>query len=486
MDFPFKVKPYSHQLKEFEQGRGKEFRGLFWEPGCGKSAPALDHAADLYLGDEIKGLFILAPNGAHTNWVRELIPDHLAEPVAERARVLHWRTKKAGTRWFQQEAAELLAYREGLTILVMSMQSLRTTAGGEFAKMFLSSRRCMCITDELHHIKTPGSKRTIRVLAMAKYAPYRRGLTGSLVDDTPFDVYAQVKFIDPAAWLPLGIQNAAAFRAYFGVWEKGYNSSTGKQYDQLVTYCNLEDMREVVESVGTVLFKKDVLDLPPKLYSKHYFEISPAQRRIYNDLRQEYIADVPQGGTLTADLAIVRMTRFQQVVSGYVPSDRESELRPIDEQTPRIKALLECVEGVEGKAIIWGKYDVDVDLVAAALRADGHETVTYDGRTSDEDREEAKTRFQKGNARFFVGKPVTAGESLTLHAATTVIYYNNGFHLRPRLQSEDRAHRIGQKHPVRYIDLVAVDTIDERIVSSLRTKRTLSGPVLGSEMEKWI
>lgn len=486
MDFPFKVKPFAHQLKEFKDGCSEEGRGLFWEPGCGKSAPVLDQAAALYLGDEIEGLFILAPNGAHTNWVRDLIPTHLADVVAEKARVLHWRTNKTGTRWFQQEANEFLAYRDGLTILVMSMNALRTKVGGEFVKRYITSRRCMGITDELHHIKTPGSKRTIRVLAMGKYLPYRRGLTGSIVDDKPFDVYAPVKFINPAAWRPLGIQDAAAFRAYFGVWEKGYNSSTRKEYDQLVTYCNLDDMHEVIRSVGTLLFKKDVLDLPPKLYSTHYFEISPAQRRIYNDLRREFITEVPQGGTLTADLAIVRMTRFQQIVSGYVPSDREEELKPIDESPPRIRALLDCVEGVEGKAIIWGKYDVDVDLVAKALRAEGHETVTYDGRTSDDDRDTAKERFQNGDARFFVGKPSCAGESLTLHAATTVIYYNNGFHLRPRLQSEDRAHRIGQKHPVRYIDLTASDTIDERIVASLRMKKAMAHKVTGADLEKWI
>ena len=71
-------------------------------------------------------------------------------------------------------------------------------------------------------------------------------------------------------------------------------------------------------------------------------------------------------------------------------------------------------------------------------------------------------------------------------AANTVIYYSNGYDLEKRLQSEDRAHRIGQKKNVTYIDIMADKTVDEKIVKSLRDKINIASEVLGEELRTWI
>ena len=113
---------------------------------------------------------------------------------------------------------------------------------------------------------------------------------------------------------------------------------------------------------------------------------------------------------------------------------------------------------------------------------------TYFGDTEAEVRQEIVTNFQDPNhdLRFFIGNPRTGGYGLTLTAAKTVIYYSNNFDLEVRLQSEDRAHRIGQTNKVTYIDFISPGTVDEHIVKALRNKINIANAVLGEELKEWI
>jgi SNF2 family DNA or RNA helicase len=183
-------------------------------------------------------------------------------------------------------------------------------------------------------------------------------------------------------------------------------------------------------------------------------------------------------------LAITQLLRFQQITSGFVPLDDETILQ--FEKNPRLEMLTDIVEDTTGKMIIWAKFSLEITTILGALKELGVEAVRYDGQTSAEERGEAITRFQNGTARAFVANPAAAGEGLTLHAATTVIYYSNSFKLTDRLQSEDRAHRIGQHHPVTYIDLVGTDTVDEKIVDALRNKLDIASVVTGDTAKAWI
>ena len=114
--------------------------------------------------------------------------------------------------------------------------------------------------------------------------------------------------------------------------------------------------------------------------------------------------------------------------------------------------------------------------------------VQYYGEVSTDDRQKAIKYFQdpKSKVKYFVGNTQTAGYGLTLTAASNVIYYSNSYDLEKRLQSEDRAHRIGQKKTVTYIDLIAEDTVDEKIVKALRDKINIASEVMGEELKEWI
>ena len=152
--------------------------------------------------------------------------------------------------------------------------------------------------------------------------------------------------------------------------------------------------------------------------------------------------------------------------------------------------MMEAIEEIDGKVIIWARFVEDIRRIESALKKKygNSSTGSYYGGTSDEERERIVEDFQnpESELRFFVGNAQTAGFGLTLTAASNVIYYSNNFNLEHRVQSEDRCHRIGQKNPVTYIDLVVPDSVDEHIVKALRNKINLAGRSLGEQMREWL
>ena len=145
---------------------------------------------------------------------------------------------------------------------------------------------------------------------------------------------------------------------------------------------------------------------------------------------------------------------------------------------------------MEGKVIIWSRFRHDILKIQSKLAQiyGPSSVVTYFGDTTMADRDNAIARFQDSAdpTRFFVSNPQTGGMGLTLHAAKNVIYYSNDFNLESRVQSEDRAHRVGQQNKVLYVDLVSPNTVDVHIVKTLVSKNKLANITLGERVLEWL
>ena len=484
MDYQFRTKPFDHQFEEFMAHAEDIARATFWEQGTGKSKLTIDTLAYLYQQERIEAMLVLAPNGVHRNWVEEEIPKHLPEELLANTRMHTYQTPKCKTKWHQKALRDLWKHK-GLIVLAMSYDAIMTDGGRAACWAILKDRKCFYVIDESARIKTPGAKRTKRVIASAKYATYRRALTGTPVTNSPFDVYTQLLFVDPGIWKRHGINTFLGFKTTFGIWQK--RMIANGSFDELVEYQHLNHLKEIVDSISSRVTKDEVLDLPERLYSKRTFDLDPKQRRLYDDLATEYMTFLETGEVVTAALAIVRMTRFQQIVCGYLPADGEDEpLVDICKVNPRLSLLKEICEDLEHPTIIFARYTRDVDLIMALL---GSGAVRYDGQVNFDDRAIALDRFQKGigePAKFFVAKASVAGEGLNLTKARTVIYYSNTFKLDERLQSEARPHRIGQEHPVHYIDIVANGTIDRHISRALASHLDIASKITGDELRNWI
>lgn len=473
--------PFAHQRQIFHDTAELPFYGLIWEQGVGKTKPVIDSFTYLYMSKKIDSVLVVAPNGVHQNWVTDEIPLHMPRDV--KAACVAWDSKRAGTKRHEIAINALLNFK-GLRILTMNYEAMMTERGITAIGRLFKGHNVMLIFDESHYLKTPGAKRTKRALALAKKAKYRRILTGTVIANSPFDAYSQFKCLDDGFWRPYGFEVFATFRAHFGLFETGYNGQQGREFKHCVGYRRVTQLHDIIKTVSSRITKDDAnLDLPPKLYQRRFFELTTEQERVYNEIRDAAIALLQSGETVTAPLAITRLLRLQQVTCGYVPTDDGAP--PVAEfsPNPRLLLLKELCDSLSHSTIIWARFRRDIDLIMEML---GGRAVRYDGETSGDERIEARHRFRAKDVQFFVGNPAAGGTGINLTAAHTVIYASNSFKLTDRLQSEDRPHRIGQTHPVLYIDLIALGTVDEHIVSALRSKRDIANEITGDKLKEWI
>jgi len=476
MNYKFKTKPYAHQMTALEKSWNRENFAYFMEMGTGKTKVLIDNLAMLYDKGKVNGALIIAPKGVVGTWYNNELPTHLPNHI-ENITVL-W--KAAITKKQKESLDELFSEGEGLHILIMNVEAFSTTKGMDFANKFLSCHRTMMAIDESTTIKTPTAKRTKNILKLAESAVYRRIMTGSPVTKNPLDLYTQCDFLSP--WL-LNFQSYYSFRNRYAQMKTLHMH--GRQIQVVNGFKNLGELSDKLKDFSYRVLKEDCLDLPDKIFIKRQIQLTPDQRKLYEQMKKEAIA-VLKGKQSTTVNTLTQLMRLQQITCGHFTAD-DGATQPIANN--RITELMDVLEETEGKAIIWAHYQYDITaIINAVVKKYGPGSIVdYYGLTPQEERQPNSKLFQDDpKCRFIVGTPSTGGYGITLTAANTVIYYSNGYDLEKRLQSEDRAHRIGQKKSVTYVDLMADDTVDEKIVQALRKKINIASEVLGEELRSWI
>ncbi|MFM2186246.1 MAG: hypothetical protein RIR43_818, partial [Pseudomonadota bacterium] len=326
-----------------------------------------------------------------------------------------------------------------------------------------------------------GSARSKNTEKVGLGARYKRIMTGSPVTRSPMDLYQQCEFLSPNC---LNMHSYYAFQARYAVIVERQLAS--HSFKQIVGYRRLDELKEKLDRFSFRVKKEECLDLPDKLYVKREVDLTDEQSKAYSDMKAIALAQVGSGMVSTVN-ALTQIMRLHQIVCGHVKLD-DGTMAHLPSN--RIKELMSVVEETDGKIIIWATYRPDIEAIKLALQKDyGMECVgTYYGDTDQDERQRVLADFQDPEKplRFFVGNPSTGGYGLTLTAANTVVYFSNSFDLEKRLQSEDRAHRIGQTKNVTYVDLIAPGTVDEKIVKALRDKIDIATQVLGEDIKQWL
>jgi SNF2 family DNA or RNA helicase len=477
MKYKFKTKPYAHQITALEKSWDKKSYGYFMEMGTGKSKVLVDNIAMLYDNGKINAALIIAPKGVYRNWYSSEIPTHLASHI--QYKMVLWTASTSKTK--DKEYQQLFESDYDLHILVMNVEAFSTKKGLEFAAKFLRTHKTIMAVDESTTIKTPSAKRTKSIVELGKLSYYRRILTGSPVTKSPLDLYTQCSFLNEDL---LGHTSFYAFRnRYAHMVERNFG---GRRVQIVGSYQRLEELSDILNKFSYRVLKEDCLDLPEKIYIKREVELTEEQEAAYSTMKSAALATI-KGKLATAPHVLTQMMRLHQITCGHLKTDEGSitELK-----SNRLNELMDVLDEVEGKAIIWANYIYDIEHIVAEIKKKygDNSVVQYYGAIKSEQRQSNIDKFQdpKSTYRFFVGNPQTGGYGITLTAASTVIYYSNGYDLEKRLQSEDRAHRIGQKKSVTYVDIIARKTVDEKIVKALRNKINIASTVLGEELREWI
>jgi len=477
MNYRFKTKPYAHQLKALEMSHNKEVFAYFMEMGTGKSKVLLDNIAMLYDKGKIDSVLIVAPKGVYKNWYDSEIPEHLAEHIDRN--VVLWKSLITKEQQLKYDSL----FKPGFTklhIFIMNVEALSTKKGFEAARQFLNVKKVLFAVDESTTIKNPGAKRTKNILNLSKMSKYRRILTGSPVTKSPLDLYTQCAFLDPYL---LDFTSYYAFRNRYAEMRTAHFG--GRSIQIVAGYKNLPELAEILKPFSYRILKDDCLDLPPKTYMKRIIQLTPEQKRVYGQMKSMALAEL-KGKMITTVNVITQLMRLQQITCGHFKADDDS-VQEI--KNNRITELMDLLEEVEGKAVIWAHWRHDIATIVREIEKEYPGSVmTYYGDTTTDDRQKAIKEIQnpESKVRFLVGTPQTGGYGITLTGASTMIYYSNGYDLEKRQQSEARIDRIGQEKPMTYIDILAEDTIDEKIVKALRKKVNIATEVMGEELKAWI
>ena len=450
------------------------------EMGTGKSKVLIDTIGILYGKGAINAVVIVAPKGVYRNWSTKEIPDHLPEYVGRHVAVWSPAPRK-------QEKADLVKLfhtdLDKLKIFIINVEAFSTAKGVKFTENFILGHQVLFAVDESTTIKNPKASRTKAITKLAKNTKYRRILTGSPITQSPLDLYSQTEVLETNL---LGYTSYYSFQNHYGEVVNRYFG--GRTVRQVVGYRNLDELSQKLDSFSYRVLKSDCLDLPEKLYIRRDVTLTAEQKKLYAELKELAITELANQETVSVTNVLTQLLRLHQIVCGHIKSDDGTET-PINNN--RIDELIEVIAEMQGKIIIWANYRQNIlEIVETLQGLFGADAVaSYFGDTTPDERERVIKQFQDPNSslRFFVGNTQTGGYGITLTEAQNVIYYSNNFDLEKRLQSEDRAHRIGQKNNVTYVDLVAKDTVDEKIVTALRNKLDLAQEVLGDDKwEDWL
>lgn len=562
--YQYKTKPRKHQAECLRLSIKEPVFALFHEQRTGKSKIIIDTASyhfELYqralqaraptggppapdgaLGGKrstypgrlppvippvgITALIIVAmPSGVPSQWVMDEIPAHMPDRIPRKT--LIWRASKVSTKSFQKEMEDLLT-TPSLAVLALNGEALITDAFRKYAVRFLNARkRVMVSVDESTLVcKAHNSQRTKMVLALRDHPAtvVRRIADGTPYGERPLDFYAQMSFLDERI---LGHKSFFTFKRHYCVLEKNTAQRFNKdkenddgtkggmelyEYDTIKEYRNLDELHRRIARYSHRVRRADVSDAPPKTYQKLRFDLSPEQRRVYNEMEEKYEAELNnEQGRITAKHVLTRWLRLQQITSNMVPGMdtvdvcsacygdgcdecdniggivSQQPARIIDSKhNPRLETLEAHLSLSSDPAIIWCRFTQDIEFCLDLGRQLGRAPVRYDGKVSADEKVWAKNEFQTGKSALLVGNQMAGGRGLRLSAARAIYYYSNYFSLLVREQSEDRAEDVDQKHSTHVYDLVANYTKDEDIVGAMREKRRLSEIVMQENRGKWI
>jgi hypothetical protein len=479
MSFPYwgesPGEPWAHQRAEAEDYWDAPSRALLWQQRTGKTRAAIDAACAWHVARGLRTVIVVAPNGVHANWVRRQLPKHCWVPYAAHA----WSSGRVGTASHGREVDAALGTR-GLCFVAFGKESLLSKRVQAVIKAALRRGPCALFVDEVHHFRTPGTKRVKLARGLSKKCVMRRILTGTASGNSPLGLFAQFELLHPGALGFSRYTGGDGFEARYAVIGEGYDPRSGRRFRQIEGYQRLEELMGRVARWSSVVRREDCEDLPEILLSEQAYEPSALQAQAYEGLRRDYAAELQSGGYVEAADSGTRLLRLQQILSNFAVNDAY-ELETVDPaQDPRLDAL---EEAVDGPTIVWCRFRECIRRVGERLRSRGLAVVEYHGAVRDEERAEAVDAFQSGQADVFLGQPACAGEGLDLSAGRTIVWYSHVFDVVVRDQASERATEVGGKR-VSVVDVVAPGSVDDHILSNLSKKRSVAEQVTGRELKE--
>lgn len=456
--FGFKTEPRAHQREALRKAATKPAFAYLMDPGTGKTWDILLDAAYLHFLGHIDTLVVLAPNGVHRQWILEQVPEHFPDWIVKSA--AYYRRGKPG-----REVQDVRADKQAFRIITINIEAISREAGEDFVRHILKTSKAMLVVDESQRIKNGRSTRAKAAIRLSKFALYRRIASGTPISQGYEDLYAQFKFLDPAI---IGCATFAEFRRMF--------CRTWGSFNAIVGYKNIAQLMQRIAPYCYIKRLEDCVDLPKMNPLVKLVDISPEQKRLYNELRDEYLTELDNGMVLEAPLVITRIKCLQQILAGHTPGATPDEYEPIKGPIPRLEACADVLEDAPGKAIMWSRFIPDLIRMGEELTERKIPYVEYSGRYKPEVCDAAVDAFQHDpKVKVLLATERKGGVGLNLQCASTVAFYSSSYSYQDWDQALHRILRMGQLNVTNMWDFRVKGSVDDRIleVRSIKHKRAV-------------
>lgn len=475
LPYPVKANLYKHQIRGANMALrafgaldaktpGGGFGELF-EMGCGKTLTTIAVAGALYNLGKIDRVLVVAPTSVCSVWPHDL--NQFAAFPWE-ARVLLGDKKKRLKALNELENWPFKALR----IAVINYES--THRDGIFEAL-AAYKPDLIVCDESQRIKNPSAAQSKALHKLGDAAPFRMILSGTPVQNNAVDLYSQYRFLDPAV-----------YGANFYAFKNRYCIMGGYGQHQIVGYRNMDELVEKEHSVAYRVTKEECLDLPQQTFINRYVQFTDAEQAIYEQLRKSSFLELETGENVTATTILTMYLRLMQLTGGFLTADEST--RPKQVNTAKLDALADIVDDyvvdAGKKLVIFARFRAEIAAIENLLRLRKIQYGSIYGDVPMEERGKIVEDFQANpDTKVFVAQIQTAGLGITLHAASTAVFYSYDYNYANYAQALARIHRIGQRFPVTYIHLVVDGSIDEKILAALENKEDMAKTVVDSWRE---
>lgn len=475
LPYPVKANLYKHQIRGANMALrafgaldaktpGGGFGELF-EMGCGKTLTTIAVAGALYNLGKIDRVLVVAPTSVCSVWPHDL--NQFATFPWE-ARVLLGDKKKRLKALNELENWPFKALR----IAVINYES--THREGIFEAL-AAYKPDLIVCDESQRIKNPSAAQSKALHKLGDAAPFRMVLSGTPVQNNAVDLYSQYRFLDPAV-----------YGANFYAFKNRYCIMGGYGQHQIVGYRNMDELVEKEHSVAYRVTKEECLDLPQQTFINRYVQFTDAEQAIYEQLRKSSFLELETGENVTATTILTMYLRLMQLTGGFLTADEST--RPKQVNTAKLDALADIVDDyvvdAGKKLVIFARFRAEIAAIENLLRLRKIQYGSIYGDVPMEERGKIVEDFQTNpDTKVFVAQIQTAGLGITLHAASTAVFYSYDYNYANYAQALARIHRIGQRLPVTYIHLVVDGSIDEKILAALENKEDMAKTVVDSWRE---
>lgn len=472
LPYPVKANLYKHQIRGANMALrafgaldaktpGGGFGELF-EMGCGKTLTTIAVAGALYNLGKIDRVLVVAPTSVCSVWPHDL--NQFATFPWE-ARVLLGDKKKRLKALNELENWPFKALR----IAVINYES--THREGIFEAL-AAYKPDLIVCDESQRIKNPSAAQSKALHKLGDAAPFRMILSGTPVQNNAVDLYSQYRFLDPAV-----------YGANFYAFKNRYCIMGGYGQHQIVGYRNMDELVEKEHSVAYRVTKEECLDLPQQTFINRYVQFTDAEQAIYEQLRKSSFLELETGENVTATTILTMYLRLMQLTGGFLTADEST--RPKQVNTAKLDALADIVDDyvvdAGKKLVIFARFRAEIAAIENLLRLRKIQYGSIYGDVPMEERGKIVEDFQTNpDTKVFVAQIQTAGLGITLHAASTAVFYSYDYNYANYAQALARIHRIGQRLPVTYIHLVVDGSIDEKILAALENKEDMAKTVVDS------